>query len=116
MGYHGLSWSVINYSTPYIFTNIVVISDFDGLQWVKVGCLILCGQDPDDQWRLGWETAIKAKSVTGYSTCNKKLTQVQYLLYSTLLYSKGKTILSHPQVQLGDATFSDLVRFLVFGF
>jgi hypothetical protein len=52
-------------------------------------------QDPDDRWRIGWETAIKAKSVTGlvalppltvltfatrrYSTYNRKLTQNRFI-------------------------------------
>merc|ERR1712243_191509 len=35
--------------------------------------------DPDDMWRLGWETSIKAKSVTGYSTYNRKLTQNRFM-------------------------------------
>lgn len=33
---------------------------------------------PDRQWIIVQETAIKAKSVTGYSTCNRKLTQNKF--------------------------------------
>jgi len=40
---------------------------------------LIIGKDPDDRWRIGWETAIKAKSVTGYSTCTPKLTQNRFV-------------------------------------
>ena len=34
---------------------------------------------PDDHWKFTSETAIKAKSVTGYSICNTKVTQNKFL-------------------------------------
>lgn len=40
---------------------------------------LIISKDPDDRWRIGWETAIKAKSVTGYSTCTPKLTQNRFV-------------------------------------
>ena len=52
------------------------------LYWLKSMCMVISlqkgksfFQDPDDHWRIGWESAIKAKSVTGYATFNRKLTQ-----------------------------------------
>ena len=36
-------------------------------------------QTPDEHWRISSETAIKARSVTGYSTCNRKMILNKYL-------------------------------------
>ena len=36
-------------------------------------------QTPDEHWKIGSETAIKAKSVAGYSTSNGKMTQNKFL-------------------------------------
>ena len=36
-------------------------------------------QTPDDHWSISTETAIKAKSMAGYSTCSRKMTQNKFL-------------------------------------
>ena len=36
-------------------------------------------QTPDEHWEIGFETGIKAKSVVGYSTCNRKMTKNKFL-------------------------------------
>ena len=36
-------------------------------------------QTPDDHWMISTETAIKAKSMAGYSTCSRKMTQNKFL-------------------------------------
>jgi len=40
---------------------------------------LMISQDPDDHWRIIWETAIKAKSFNGYATFNTKITQNRLL-------------------------------------
>ena len=42
---------------------------------LEADCLITSKtfQTPDEHWRISWETAIKARSVSGYNTCNRKM-------------------------------------------
>jgi len=46
---------------------------------MRASVILTITKTPDEHWEIGFETGIKAKSVVGYSTCNRKMTKNKFL-------------------------------------